>query len=53
MGLGDNNQAFELLEKAYTEGNPMLGLLNVDSLLDPLGADRRFQDLVRRVNLLK
>jgi len=49
-GLGERDKAFQCLEKAYTEGNPMLALLKVDALFDPLRSDPRFQDLLRRMN---
>jgi len=50
-GLGDKEQAFAWLEKAYQERRDRVFLLNVDPLLDPLRSDLRFQDLVRRVGL--
>ena len=50
-GLGDKEQAFAWLEKAYRERRDRVFLLNVDPLLDPLRSDPRFQDLVRRVGL--
>jgi TolB-like protein/Tfp pilus assembly protein PilF len=50
-GLGDKEQAFAWLEKAYQERRARMYLLNVDPLLDPLRSDPRFQDLVRRVGL--
>lgn len=50
-GLGDKEQAFAWLEKAYQERRDRVFLLNVDPLLDPLRSDPRFQDLVRRVGL--
>jgi len=51
VGLGDNEQAFAWLEKAYQERRARMYLLNVDPLLDPLRSDPRFQDIVRRVGL--
>lgn len=50
-GLGEIEQAFAWLEKAYQERRPRMYLLNVDPLLDPLRSDPRFQDIVRRVGL--
>jgi TolB-like protein len=50
-GLGDKEQAFAWLEKAYQERRARMYLLNVDPLLDPLRSDPRFQDLVRRAGL--
>jgi tetratricopeptide (TPR) repeat protein len=49
--LGENDRAFEQLEQRYRDrGFEMLTLKNNPSL-DPLRADPRFQDLVRRVGL--
>jgi TolB-like protein/Tfp pilus assembly protein PilF len=50
-GLGDNDRAFQLLEREYNEGADRIVWLNVDPLLDPLRSDPRFQDLVRRAGL--
>ena len=50
-GLGDKEQAFAWLEKAYRERRDRVFLLNVDPLLDPLRSDPRFQDLLRRIGL--
>ena len=51
VGLGDKEQAFVWLEKAFQERDVLLMTLNIESHLDPLRSDRRFQDLVRRVGL--
>jgi tetratricopeptide (TPR) repeat protein len=51
VGLGDNTKALSWLEKAYTERDTLLVLLKVDSRLDPLHAEPRFQELLRRVGL--
>jgi TolB-like protein/DNA-binding winged helix-turn-helix (wHTH) protein/tetratricopeptide (TPR) repeat protein len=51
-GLGENDRAFEFLEKAYAEKS--LGLpasLRSDFLLDSLRPDPRFQDLLQRIGL--
>jgi serine/threonine protein kinase/tetratricopeptide (TPR) repeat protein len=51
VGLGDRDQAFVWLEKAYEErARPMLGL-KVNPRLDPLRSDPRFADLLRRVGV--
>jgi TolB-like protein/Tfp pilus assembly protein PilF len=50
-GLGDKEQAFAWLEKAYQERRDLMTVLNVDPLVDPLRSDPRFQDLARRVGL--
>jgi TolB-like protein/Flp pilus assembly protein TadD len=51
LGLGDNEQAFVWLEKAYQEQSNILELLKVHPHFDPLRGDLRFADLVRRVGL--
>lgn len=51
VGLGDKEQAFVWLDKAFQERDVLLLTLNIESHLDPLRSDRRFQDLVRRVGL--
>jgi len=48
--LGNTDQAFRWLDKAYEERNPMLAFLKVDPILDPLRSDPRFQELVRKMN---
>jgi serine/threonine protein kinase/Tfp pilus assembly protein PilF len=49
--LGDKDKAFEYLEKAYQQRNPLLYLLQVEPPLDPLRDDPRFDELVKRVGL--
>jgi TolB-like protein/Tfp pilus assembly protein PilF len=50
-GLGDNDQAFVWLERAYAMGSDRMAWLNLDPFLDPLRSDPRFHDLVRRIGL--
>jgi DNA-binding winged helix-turn-helix (wHTH) protein/TolB-like protein/Flp pilus assembly protein TadD len=50
-GLGEKDKAIAQLIKAYEEPSGWFINLNVDPMLDPLRADSRFVDLVRRVNL--
>jgi TolB-like protein/DNA-binding winged helix-turn-helix (wHTH) protein/Flp pilus assembly protein TadD len=50
-GLGDREQAFLWLEKAYAEHSPLLSGIRVDPRLAALHGDARFGDLVRRMNL--
>jgi len=51
VGLGQKDQAFDWLQKAYEERSDWLRYLKVDPRLDPLRSDPRFADLVRRVGL--
>jgi serine/threonine-protein kinase len=48
--LGDKDQAFAWLEKAYERHDGLLYLLKVSSRWDPLRDDPRYDDLVRRMN---
>lgn len=50
-GLGENDRAFEALEKAYTERSWGMGMLKVNPVFDGLRSDPRFAVLLRRVNL--
>jgi eukaryotic-like serine/threonine-protein kinase len=49
-GLGEKDLAFQYLERAYEKRDKGLISLKVDPPLDPLRADPRFQDLLRRMN---
>jgi tetratricopeptide (TPR) repeat protein len=49
--LGDKDQAFQWLEKAYTDHDDDLSLLKVDPRWDCLRGDPRFDSLVERVGL--
>ena len=49
--LGDKQQAFAWLEKAYEERTRLIFTIKVDPLFDNLRADPRFVDLLRRLNL--
>jgi serine/threonine-protein kinase len=50
-GLGEEDPAFQWLERAYDVRDKGLIGLNVDPPLDPLRSDRRIQDLRHRMNL--
>jgi serine/threonine protein kinase/Tfp pilus assembly protein PilF len=50
-GLGDNDHAFEWLEKAYDSRDDVLAWLKADPSWDSLRSDRRFADLLRRIGL--
>ncbi len=49
--LGDKEQAFAWLEKAYEKHSPGIYKLKVEPLLDPLRNDLRFGDLLSRMNI--
>jgi TolB-like protein/tetratricopeptide (TPR) repeat protein len=51
VALGNNEQAFQLLEKAYTEHSFHLVYLNVWPQFKSVSSDSRFQSLVQRVGL--
>ena len=51
VALGNSEQAFQLLEKAYAEHSFHLVYLNVSPQFKPVSSDRRFQDLVQRIGL--
>jgi len=52
LGLGEKDECFAWLEKAYEEKNydPLCGV-KADRILDPLHPDPRYQDLLRRMGL--
>ncbi len=50
-GLGEKDQAFAWMQKAYDERSDGLVNLKVDPRLDSLRSDPRFADLMRRVGL--
>ena len=49
--LGDKDEAFEWLEKAYERRTYLMMYLKVAPNLDPLRSDPRFDDLLRRTGL--
>lgn len=49
--LGDQEQAFQWLEKAYQERDTWLVHLKVDPMLDGLRSDPRYTNLLARMNL--
>ena len=51
LGLGNNDEAFAWLERAYQEQSNILIYSKVFPPYDSLRGDPRFQDLVRRVGL--
>jgi tetratricopeptide (TPR) repeat protein len=51
IGLGEKDQAFFWLEKAYQDRSNYLAYLKVFPGCDSLRSDRRFDDLLRRLGL--
>jgi tetratricopeptide (TPR) repeat protein len=51
ISLNDKDEAFELLEQAYSERANCMPWLRADQYMDPLRDDPRFHDLIRRMNL--
>ncbi len=51
VAMGDTDQAFGWLEKAFADQSASLVFLKVDPAFDPVRKDSRFADLVRRVGL--
>ena len=49
--LGDKEEAFRWLEKAYHERTGFMPWIKVDPSLDPLRADTRFSALLVRMGL--
>jgi len=49
--LGETDQAFAWLERACDQRDTFLAYLKVTPLFDPLRADLRFDDLLRRIGL--
>jgi serine/threonine-protein kinase len=50
IGLGDNDEAIDWLEKAYEERSAYMALLKVYQRFKALRSEPRFQDLLRRMN---
>jgi hypothetical protein len=51
VGLGEKDEAFKWLEKAYQERHDRLVYLGVDPMADPLRSDARFHELMKKVGL--
>jgi len=49
IALGQKDETFRWLERAYDERSNCIPALKFDSRLDPIRSDPRYQDLVRRV----
>jgi hypothetical protein len=53
LGLGDNNQAFAWLDKAYDERCEYLIYLRTDPMAEPLRTDPRLAAFLERMQLKK
>ena len=51
--LGEKDEAFQFLERAFAERSFWMPFLNVDPLFDNLRGDPRFQNLLERVGFPK
>src|SRR5262249_30321373 len=51
VGLGEKDQAFAWLEKAYEDRDVSLGWMRFDFMMDPLRSDPRYAALVERHGL--
>lgn len=51
VGLGDKEEAFTWLERAYSERSSWLAWMNVEPRFDPLRSDPRFISLLTRMRL--
>jgi serine/threonine protein kinase/tetratricopeptide (TPR) repeat protein len=51
IGLGNRDEAFDWLAKAFDDRSAALVYLKVEPAFDPIRSDPRFTDLVRRVGL--
>jgi DNA-binding winged helix-turn-helix (wHTH) protein/TolB-like protein/Tfp pilus assembly protein PilF len=52
-GLGEKDQAFRWLEKAYEERDIWLMNLRIDPVLKPIRSDQRFTSLLQRLGLTR
>ena len=53
VGLGEKDEAFAWLDKAYEERSRSLAWLNVAKEYDGMRSDKRFKALLRRIGLSK
>jgi len=51
-GLGDKDRAFEYLDRAIQEDDPLLSLILKDHLYDPLHADPRWGSFVKKLAIV-
>jgi hypothetical protein len=53
FALGNNDEGFKSLDKAYEENDPTLCWLKIHGLLDSIRSDSRYTALLRKMNLDK
>jgi TolB-like protein/DNA-binding winged helix-turn-helix (wHTH) protein/Tfp pilus assembly protein PilF len=51
LGLGETEQTFAWLERAYAQRSAFLAFLTAYPFVDPIRSDPRYEDLVRRIGL--
>ena len=51
FALGENDQGFERLEKAYEERDPLLKKLKSEPIFDNVRSDPRFKAMLKKLNL--
>jgi hypothetical protein len=51
VGLNQNQQALDWLNRAYEEDDPNMNFLNVEPTLDGIRSESRFQNLLQRIGL--
>jgi hypothetical protein len=51
LGLGETDQAVLSLHAAFAHSDPLLLWLHLWPVFDPLRGHKRFQELIRRMNL--
>jgi hypothetical protein len=51
LGMGQREEAMELLDQAVAERSPRVAFLGVEPHFDPLWADTRFQRLISRIGI--
>jgi hypothetical protein len=50
-GLDQKNEAFGWLEKSFQQRSQYMGLLRLETLLDPVKSDPRWNELLKRVGV--
>jgi hypothetical protein len=49
--MGDVDQGFNWLNRAYAERGPSIYMMKVDPFLDSVRSDQRYHELLKRMNL--